>query len=134
MTAPSLVPRVLVVDDEPDIREILTLALRDVAGWDVLSAPDGHSGLEAAVEAVPDAIVLDVQMPGLDGVRTALLLDADERTQHIPVLLLTARPESAGALCREAVSVRGVLTKPFDPLTIADELREVLGWPLTTPC
>ncbi len=119
---------VLVVDDDDDIREIAATALEVVALWQVRTAHDGRSGIEAARDARPDVILLDVMMPDMDGPTTFKHLQEDARTADIPVILLTAK---VGADAREqfqGLGVRGVITKPFSPLTLASEVADVLGW------
>ncbi|MDT0164103.1 response regulator [Actinotalea sp. AC32] len=120
--------RILVVDDEPDIRELARLALAHVAGWDVLTASGGEEALRTARAERLDAVVLDVMMPGMDGPQTARRLAADPVTADVPVLLLTARVLSSDRAELEETPVAGVLAKPFDPMTLADQVRDCLGW------
>ena len=127
---------VLVVDDEPDIRLLVELALSHVAGWRVLLASGGAAALEVAAAEGPQAVVLDVMMPGMDGPETARRLAADPRSAHIPVVMLTAdvgsarpgEPSAPAAAPGTTGGVRGALRKPFDPLTLAHQIEEVLGW------
>jgi two-component system, OmpR family, response regulator len=119
--------RVLIIDDEADIRRVARLSLARVGGMDVLDAPNGTEGARKAAAEVPDAILLDVMMPGLDGPATLHALRADPRTAAIPVVFLTAKamPEEVARLM--AMGVRGVLNKPFDPMTLASQLRAALA-------
>ena len=120
--------RVLIVDDEADIREVAQLSLEMTAGWEVLTAPSGREAL-ALVEAVrPDAVLLDVMMPGMDGPTT--LRHLQERGSDVPVVLLTAKVQSADQRQFASLGVAGVLAKPFDPMTLADEVAALLGWSL----
>jgi CheY-like chemotaxis protein len=121
--------RVLVVDDEPDIRAITRAALQHVAGWEVLMASSGAEALEVAAVEQPDAILLDAMMPGMDGAETARRLAADDRTARIPVLLLTAKVFTSGKPARDELPVVAILAKPFDPRTLAAEIDAALGWP-----
>lgn len=118
----------LLIDDDDDIREIAQLSLELGAGWTVLTAPSGARGIEVAREAHPDAILLDVMMPVLDGPGTLAKLREDERTRDIPVVFLTAKARPAERDRLTGLGVSGVLAKPFDPVTLADELRAALGW------
>lgn len=118
----------LVVDDEPDIREIARLALEEVAGWRVVEVSNGEEALEVAAEEQPDVVLLDVMMPGLDGPSTARRLASDPRTRHLPIVLLTARVGSVEVAKLRSGPVAAVLAKPFDPMTLADDVSEVLGW------
>jgi CheY-like chemotaxis protein len=83
--------RVLLVDDEDDIREVAQVSLEMTAGWEVLTAGSGNEGLATAAAEQPDAILLDMMMPDMDGPTTFQSLRANQSTQHIPVVLLTAK-------------------------------------------
>lgn len=118
----------LLIDDDDDIREIAQLSLELGAGWTVLSAASGGAGIEIAREKQPDAILLDVMMPVLDGPATLAKLREDERTRDIPVVFLTAKARPAERDRLAGLDVSGVLAKPFDPMTLADQLQAALGW------
>ena len=120
--------RVLIVDDEPDLREITRLALERVAGWTVTVASSGPEALERAAADQPEAILLDVMMPGMDGPETARRLAADPLTADIPILLLTAKALSSELAALAAAPVAGILRKPFDPMRLAIQIEEALGW------
>jgi CheY-like chemotaxis protein len=120
--------KVLLVDDEPDIREVAQMSLRTVAGWDVLTAENGAQGVEVAAAEQPDAIVLDVMMPELDGPATLEKLRSLDATREIPVVFMTAKAQ-AGELTRFAsLGVAGVISKPFDPMTLHERIAGLLGW------
>ena len=120
--------RILVIDDEPDIREVTQIALEETAGWTTLAASSGAEGLAAAA-ALPDAILLDIMMPDMDGFTVLAKLKADPRTAEIPVILLTAKVQSVHGKLRAQGA--GVILKPFDPMTLATEIAHLLGWPQT---
>ncbi len=120
--------RVLVVDDEPDIREIARLALERLAGWTVLTASSGADALAVAEQQKPEIILLDVMMPGMDGPETARRLTANAATSGIPILMLTAKAMSAETAQLAAGPVAGVLIKPFDPTRLASDIERLLGW------
>jgi CheY-like chemotaxis protein len=120
--------RVLIIDDEDDIREVAQVSLELVGGWEVLTASSGSEGIQRAQAEQPDAILLDVMMPGLDGPTTFERLQADPSTRGIPVLLLTAKVQSAERARFDSLGVQGVLSKPFDPMKLASEVAEALGW------
>ncbi|HEY0307318.1 MAG TPA: response regulator [Acidobacteriaceae bacterium] len=120
--------KILIIDDEDDIREVAALSLEAVAGWTVFTAPSGLEGIRKAAEEQPDAILLDVMMPEMDGPTTFRNLQADERTSHIPVLLLTAKVQGVDQRRFASLGVKAVLFKPFDPLTLSSEMASVLGW------
>ena len=118
--------KVLIIDDEADIRRVAHLSLARIGGMDVLDAASGVEGAAKAAAEAPDAILLDVMMPGLDGPATLHALRADPRTADIPVVFLTAKamPDEVARLL--AMGVRGVLNKPFDPMTLPAQLRAAL--------
>jgi len=120
--------RVLVVDDDDAIREIAQASLEMVAGWEVTVASSGPDALDLAVADPPDAILLDVMMPSMDGPTTFAGLQADARTRHIQVVLLTAKVQPAERRRWEQLGVAGVLAKPFDPLTLPRQIADLLGW------
>jgi len=119
--------KVLVIDDEPDIRRIARLGLTKVGKMDVVEAANGAEGLARAKAERPDAILLDVMMPGLDGPSTLARLREDPDTAAVPVVFLTAKAIAAEVDRLRSLGAAGVLTKPFDPMTLARELRAALG-------
>lgn len=120
--------RILIIDDEDDIREVAALSLETVAGWEVMVANSGAQGLVRALAYQPDAILLDVMMPGMDGPTTFRELRKNPATAHIPVLLLTAKVQASDQRRFADLGVEAVLVKPFDPLTLSVQVAEVLGW------
>ena len=119
---------ILLIDDEDDIREIVALSLESVAGWQVSCAKSGIAGVEMAQNTSPDAILLDLMMPGQDGLATLRLLQSNAGTAKIPVVFLTAKAQRQANDSLRSIGAAGVLGKPFDPLTLADQLKRVLGW------
>ena len=120
--------KVLIIDDEDDIREVAALSLETVAGWDVVVANSGAQGLARAIEFQPEAILLDVMMPGMDGPSTVRELRKNPATAGIPVLLLTAKVQSSDQRRFADLGVQAVLFKPFDPMTLSAQIAGVLGW------
>jgi CheY-like chemotaxis protein len=120
--------RILIIDDEEDIRQVAALSLETVAGWDVVLANSGKQGIERASKEQPDAILLDVMMPEMDGPTTFLKLKSNQKTAHIPVLLLTAKVQGPDQRRFAGLGVTAILFKPFDPLTLADQISDALGW------
>jgi CheY-like chemotaxis protein len=119
--------KVLVVDDEADIRQVARLALGRVGGMQVVDTGRSDEAVDLAAREKPDAILLDVMMPGLDGPGALGALRADARTEAIPVVFLTAKAMPAEIQRLRALGAVGVLTKPFDPMTLAAALRAILG-------
>ena len=120
--------RVLIIDDEDDIREVAALSLEATADWTILTANSGKQGLETAAAERPDAILMDVMMPGMDGPTTFKHLQANPATARIPVVLLTAKVQGVDQRRFAGLGVAAVLFKPFDPLTLAAQISEALGW------
>lgn len=117
---------VLVVEDEPDIRELIRISLVDVGGLTVVTSGPGAAAVAAVDGHRPDAVLMDVQMPGTDGPATLALLRANGA--RVPVVFLTASAHDAKLAELGAMDVAGVLLKPFDPLALAAELAVLLGW------
>jgi len=120
--------RILIVDDEDDIREVAQVSLELLGHYEVLTASCGRDGVDSARTGQPDAILLDVMMPDLDGPATLAALRADPATRDIPVLFLTAKTQTAEHSRLAELGVAGILTKPFDPLKLAAEVAAALRW------
>lgn len=120
--------RILIIDDEDDIREVAALSLEATAGWKVFTAESGARGIEIAIAEQPDAILMDVMMPGVDGPSTFREMQQIPSIAHIPVLLLTAKVQGVDKRRFADLGVASVLFKPFDPLTLADQIADVLHW------
>ena len=120
--------KILIIDDEDDIREVAALSLESVAGWEIVTANSGSQGIARASEHRPDAILLDVMMPGMDGPTTFRELQKNPVTAKIPVLLLTAKVQSTDQRRFADLGVQAVLFKPFDPMTLSVQISKVLGW------
>ncbi|WP_420128068.1 response regulator [Longimicrobium sp.] len=120
--------KILLVDDEDDIREVAQMSLEMTAGWDVATASSGADALRMVAEDRPDAILLDVMMPGMDGPATARALKALEDTADIPIILLTAKVQAADRRRFDDLGIAGMLSKPFDPMELAAQVSGVLGW------
>ena len=120
--------RILLADDEDDIREIASATLEVTADWEVITANCGKAALEMAREIDVDAILLDVMMPDMDGLTTFTHLRAETRTQHTPVILLTAKVQTADRQRYTQIGVSGVIAKPFDPMSLAEKIAEILSW------
>ena len=121
-------PRILIIDDEDDIREVASLALEATAGWEILTASNGQEGIQRAAQEKPDAILMDVMMPGMDGPTTFKAMQENPATAGIPVILLTAKVQGVDQRRFAGLGVTAVLFKPFDPMTLADQMAEALGW------
>ena len=118
--------RILVIDDEAPIRLLCRVNL-EAEGMEVLEAPDGKTGVEVARSQAPDAVLLDVMMPGLDGWAVAEELLADERTRRIPIVFLTARADLRDRARGIDVGGLDYITKPFNPLELASLVRDAIA-------
>ena len=120
--------QILVIDDENDIREVAKLSLQLTENWTVWTANGGAAGTAFALSAAPDAILLDVMMPDMDGPSTLRVLQQQGTTRSIPVIFLTAKVQAADRQKFMQLGVRGIISKPFDPLTLGQQIREMLTW------
>ena len=122
--------RILIIDDEADIREVARASLEFVGGFEVSVAASGAEGISMASQDPPDAILLDLMMPSMDGLQTLSSLRMEEKTRGIPVIFLTAKVSHTGAASLSREGAAGVLFKPFDPMTLPEQLRAMLHWNL----
>jgi CheY-like chemotaxis protein len=121
---PSLT-KILYVEDEPDIQTIAELALVTLGGFQLKSCASGGEALEAVGAFAPDLILLDVMMPGMDGIATLGALRANPATAKVPVVFMTARSQPAEIARYRSLGALDVITKPFDPLVLADQVRSI---------
>ena len=122
------IKKILIVDDEERLRELVQACLEDLGGWETITAASGKECLEIVQTDKFDAIVLDVSMPGMDGFAVFERLQSNPMTQSIPVILLTARVLPRDRDRFSDMGVAGVIPKPIDPMTISTEIAEILGW------
>lgn len=119
--------KILIIDDEEDIRQIASMSLNILGGMDVVEADGGEDGIAKAAESQPDAILLDMMMPVLDGPGTLAKLREHPDTKQIPVIFLTARAMTTEVERLKTMGAAGILTKPFDPTTLAKQVKDILG-------
>jgi len=120
--------RVLIVDDDIGIRRIVQLTFQTIANWDVLLASSGSEGVAIAETELPDAILLDVMMPGMDGIETFVKMQANPNTKPIPIILLTAKTKVSEQQHFNNIAIAGVITKPFKAPQLVDQIRSILNW------
>ncbi|MBN4059360.1 response regulator [Dehalococcoides mccartyi] len=118
--------RVLLVDDEPHIREIIGTTLELIGGWEVIVAENGAQAIEVARTHSPDLILLDVMMPDMDGPTTLGNLREDDATKHIPVIFITAKVRQSDIDRFMGMGALGVIAKPFDPMTLTGYIEQLL--------
>ena len=122
--------RILVIDNEEYIREVAQICLETVANWTVITAGSGSEGLIVAETEQPDAILLDVMMPDMDGIATFEKLKANPLTENIPVILLTAKVQASDRRRYAEMGLKAAIAKPFNPLQLASQVSEAIGWSL----
>lgn len=120
--------RLLVIDDEQDIRDVVQVSLEEFAGWQVETASSGEEGLRKVKTGKWDAILLDVSMPDLDGFSVFEQLQANSETRTIPVVLLTAKVLPSDRRRFAEMGVTGVIIKPFNPVTVWNQVAQILNW------
>ncbi len=121
------VGKVLLVDDEQDIRTVAKMSLSVVGGWEVTVAASGREALELAASEQPDVILLDATMPEMDGPSTLRALRAQPSTARIPVIFLTAKVQASEIEQFRALGAAGVIAKPFDPMDLPNHVRRAVA-------
>jgi DNA-binding response OmpR family regulator len=116
---------VLVVDDDPVIQKLLQVNF-ELEGYKVLTASDGIEGLERARAELPDAIILDIMMPRMNGLEVARALKASDDTRDIPVLLLSAKAQASDVAQGMEIGADDYVTKPFDPAELLERVGDLL--------
>ena len=119
-------PRLLLIDDDDDIRTIASLSLERVGGWNVVAVASGRAAIEAAADGEFDVVVLDAMMPGLDGAATFVRLREGPLPADVPIVFLTAKLQAADRERMRGLGAAGVIAKPFDPMTLPGELARIL--------
>ncbi len=120
--------RILVVDDDDGVREIVQLSLEVAAGWDVVAADSGRAGVAIAQKQSLDLILLDVMMPDEDGITIFRQLQSDPLTQSIPVILLTAKARMSEREELMKIGVMGIITKPFQAVQLVGQIKQMVKW------
>lgn len=121
----GMTPTVLVIEDEPDVLALVSYGLRQ-AGLDVEEAADGETGLQRASETPVDLVVLDLMLPGIDGLEILRLLKRQPRHRELPVIILTARTEEVDRIVGLELGADDYLTKPFSPRELVLRAKAVL--------
>jgi len=119
--------RVLCAEDDPDIQIVAKLALELVGGFETMICGNGNETLQQAAAFAPDLILLDVMMPGMDGPTTLRHLRADPATSNIPVIFLTAKAQPSEVEHYRSLGALDVIAKPFDPMSLATQLRQAVS-------
>ena len=125
--------RILIADDAGDILEIAQLSLEMATDWEILTARSVHEALTVARSEQPDAILLDITMPEMDGIAVFQQLQANPFTADIPVILMTARSRLTDRQQFTQLGIAAAIAKPFDPVNLANQIAKASGWPLPNP-
>lgn len=120
--------KILVIDNEEYIQEVAKVCLETVAGWEVFTAGSGKEGISKAETFQPDAILLDVMMPDMDGLTTFEKLQENPATKTIPVILLTAKIQASDRRRYALLGMKAAIAKPFNPLELAPQVASALNW------
>ncbi|MET0695523.1 MAG: response regulator [Propionibacteriaceae bacterium] len=120
--------RLLVVDDDDAIREVAQMALEIVGGFTVQTASSGSDAWTKVQRDAPDAVLLDVMMPGMDGPTLLSHFRSDPRTRDIPIIFLTAKIQAGDRRDWDNLDIAGVIAKPFDPMKLSADISRLLGW------
>ncbi len=118
--------KILYVEDEPDIQTIARIALENIGGFSVRICSSGPEALAAVTDFKPDCILLDVMMPGMDGPTVLKALRQIPGCEAIPVIFMTAKVQSSEVAQYKALGALDVIPKPFDPMTLAAKIRQML--------
>ena len=121
----AVLQRILLVDDEKDIRQIARLSLESLGGFHIDECPSGLEAPAAATRYEPDLILMDVMMPGQDGPTTLKALRAAPGLAHIPVIFMTAKVQPQEVAALRNLGALDVIAKPFDPMTLAQTVRRI---------
>jgi len=123
-----MVKKILVIDDEESILEVIKCCLEDLAGWEVQTANSGKEGVFLAKKQPFDAVLLDVSMPEMDGIQTVEKLQENPVTNYLPIVLLTAKVQPNDRDRFSQLKIAGTLAKPFNPMTLVQQVANVLHW------
>ena len=129
LSPPGNLPKtILVIEDEASLRLVIKITLEKLGGWTVVTAASGEDGLYQARQAQPDAILLDVMMPDMDGLTVLQQLRSQPQTCKTPVILLTAKMMPLAPDEQTQFGISGIIAKPFDPLQLTQQVVGILHW------
>ncbi|VXD23082.1 Response regulator receiver protein [Planktothrix serta PCC 8927] len=120
--------RILVIDDDWAIGQIVQISLKAIAGWEVIVATSGQDGIDKALIEHPDAILLDMMMPGMDGVTTLKVMRSHSVFESLPIILLTAKAQIHEKQQFSELPINGMITKPFTAPDLVKQMRSLLNW------
>ena len=117
--------KILYIEDERDIQEISKIALGDIGGYELEVCSSGEEAIDKGPAFLPDLIILDVMMPGMDGIATFNALQKIPSTKLVPVVFMTAKIQQSEIQIYLNMGAIGIIHKPFDPMTLADKVKEI---------
>lgn len=120
--------RILLIDDEPGIRQVVQVAFKVITAWETLVADSCRTGIALAKAEKPDAILLDVMMPEMDGITALYHIQSNTAICTIPIILLTAKAQASERERFAQLPIAGVITKPFKAPELVKQVRLILGW------
>lgn len=120
--------RILLIDDEPGIRQVIPIAFKIITSWETLVADSCQAGIALAEAEQPDAILLDVMMPEMDGITTFGQMQANPAIRSIPTILLTAKAQASDRQRFAQLAIAGIITKPFKAPDLVNQIRLILNW------
>ena len=123
-----MIRKIMVIDDEEAIIIVLKASIEATTDWQVITCSSATEGTAIAAAEQPNVILLDVSMPRVDGTEVLKALQTETATQKIPVIFLTAKARASEQQALKSLGVAGVITKPFSPDAIANQVRSLLGW------
>lgn len=118
--------KILIIERDEDVRSVASLSLKLIGGLQVVEAEGASQGLELAVKEKPDAILLDMLSPQMEGTETITELKSNPETASIPVVFLTTRTLSSDSEQMINLGAAGIVHKPFDPMTLASQIQEII--------
>lgn len=127
MTTSIEIKQVLLVDDDQNIRTLAQMGLEGLTDWKVELAASGAEAISKATAVKPDLIILDVMMPGMDGPTTLGELRKVDELNAVPVIFMTAKAQTHEVELYQKLGARGIITKPFDPMTLPDDIQGILS-------
>ncbi|HMX45686.1 MAG TPA: response regulator [Candidatus Obscuribacter sp.] len=119
--------KVLLVDDDTNIRMVAVMGLEDELDWEIQEASSGQEAIQLASTQKPDLILLDMMMPGMDGISTFGKLRELDTAKDTPIIFMTAKVQPEEIESYKILGAQGVIIKPFDPITLAQEIQDILA-------
>jgi CheY-like chemotaxis protein len=121
-----IIKKVMLVDDDQNIRFVAQMSLEGLTSWEIVIAESGEEAIKKASETLPDLILLDMMMPGMDGPATFAKLRTNPALMSVPIIFMTAKVQTHEIESYLQLGAAGVITKPFDPMKLPDEICQIL--------